>query len=88
MSQNDKYLPDNGQSRHARLQAEVGVSSDLPENLSPHQLLYYDALVGMVNKQKKIMEAKQEITRAGGQPLICEKSRKMAAERKLEDLMV
>ena len=61
VAKNEKYLPENGQSRHAKLQAEAGISAELPENVTPHELLYYEAMVGMVNKQKKIVAREQEI---------------------------
>ena len=41
-------------------------------------MLYYDAMVGMVNKQKKIVEREQELDGTDHQPVICPKSRQMA----------
>ena len=78
VANNEKYLPESGQSRHAKLQTEAGLSAELPENVSPHELLYYDAMVGMVNKQKKIVEREQELDGTDHQPAICLKSRQMA----------
>ena len=56
------------------MQTEAGISAELPENVTPHELLYYDAMVGMVNKQKKIVE-RAEIDKSDRQPALCPKSR-------------
>jgi hypothetical protein len=50
-------------------------------------MLYYDAIVGLVQKQQKIFDAHDQEQRSH-YPYICERSRQIAGERTLQDLIL
>ena len=58
MANNEPYLPNkNGSVRHAKIHQSD--NQPLPQNLTAHEMLYYDAMVGMVQKQQKIVKEKE-----------------------------
>ena len=57
------------------------------EKVSVQEMLYYDAIVGLVQKQQKIFDAHDQEQRSH-YPYICEKSRQIAGERTLQDLIL
>ena len=49
VSNNQAYLPDKaGKVRYAKILNENTAGVPIPENLTTHEMLYYDAMVGMV----------------------------------------
>ena len=58
VSNNEPYLPkESGTVRHAKV--HQGENVTVPQNLTAHEMLYYDAMVGMVQKQQKIVKEKE-----------------------------
>ena len=53
VANNKPYLPEKtGAVRHAKIhQGDNDNGASLPQNLTAHEMLYYDAMVGMVQKQ-------------------------------------
>ena len=89
ISNNAAYLPD-GVSRFTKVQQaqqSLAITPKPDKVVSAHEMLYYDAIVGMVQKQQKIYDIHDQDLR-NHYPYICEKSRQMAGERSLQDLIV
>ena len=87
IANNTAYLPENSLARFTKVQQAQESLQMKEEKLSVQEMLYFDAIVGMVQKQQKVNNI-HEMEARTHYPFICEKSRQIASERSLQDLIV